>query len=79
MATRTETVYHHSCDLCGNERDQDELSHLWGPTPRHGQRPEIDICADCQHRPVSELLTWFARQQEPAPRTAATRRRRPQG
>ena len=73
MATKTETVYHHTCDLCGNERDQDELSHLWGPTPRHGQRPQIDICTDCQHKPVAEVIAWFARHE--APGSSSGRRR----
>lgn len=29
MATRTETIYHHSCDLCGEEKDEAELASVF--------------------------------------------------
>jgi NAD-dependent SIR2 family protein deacetylase len=64
VATRTETVYHFSCDLCGNERDERELAHLWGPDPKAGKRPQIDVCPSCQDRPVAEVLAWFREQEE---------------
>lgn len=31
MATKAETIYHHTCDLWGQERGDGELAHLWGP------------------------------------------------
>ncbi len=66
MATRTETVYHHTCDLCGKERLGEDLAHLWGPDPKAGKRPQVDICPGCQDRPVAEVLAWFREQQDAA-------------
>jgi hypothetical protein len=68
MATRTETIYHHICDLCGKEREEEHLARLWGPNPRAGQRPQIDTCPDCQLKPVSQVLVWFTQQAESGPR-----------
>lgn len=72
MATKTITTYEHSCDLCGAEHDEDELAHLYGePDTRPTQgpyrsHPRADICADCQSRPLSELLEYFARDRQPS-------------
>jgi hypothetical protein len=62
VATRAETIYHHTCDLCGRERAEDQLAYLWGPHPTAGKRPQIDICQECRRRPVAAVLAWFDRE-----------------
>jgi hypothetical protein len=62
VATRAETIYHHTCDLCGREWNEDELAHLWGPHVKAGQRPQIDICPECQRKPVAAALAWLDRE-----------------
>ncbi len=66
MATKAETIYHHICDLCGQERGEDELA----------QRPQIDICPECRRKPVSGVLAWFEQQTESS---SLRRRSQPQG
>src|SRR5262249_56976513 len=59
MAMRTETVTYHSCDLCGEDRDEADLTRLYGSGPKVGQRPQIDICTSCQARPVADVVEWL--------------------
>jgi hypothetical protein len=63
MATTSETTYTHTCDLCGKQKDQDELTQLYGkPDQSRGPvtiHPKIDICADCGTRPVADVIAWF--------------------
>jgi hypothetical protein len=65
MATRTETIYTHTCDLCGTERDKDELRHLSGDERAQDiynpGRARIDICGQCLSRPVSDVLEFLDR------------------
>jgi len=63
MAMRTETVTYHCCDLCGQDRDEAELTRLYGGGPKVGQRPQIDICESCQARPVAEVVEWLRSKQ----------------
>jgi hypothetical protein len=63
MAVRTETVQFHSCDLCGEDRDEADLIRLYGP-PQAGQRVQIDICQLCQQRPIAEIVEWMRRKRE---------------
>ena len=63
MAVRTETVTYHSCDLCGQDRDEAALARLYGGGPKVGQRPQIDICESCQARPVAEVVDWLRSRQ----------------
>lgn len=65
MATTSETIYTHTCDLCGAAHEKPELTKLYGP--EHGDRfppaavkPVIDICPDCHSRPVSDVLKFLA-------------------
>jgi hypothetical protein len=61
LATQTITTKHHSCDLCGQEHQENELAHLYGPGAfpnREGTR--IDICANCQTRPIAEVVALVA-------------------
>jgi hypothetical protein len=68
MATRTETVTYHSCDLCGQDHDEADLTRLYGP-PQAGRRPQIDICQTCQQRPIANVVEWIRKQgQATAPR-----------
>ena len=65
MATKTETIYHHTCDLCGAEKDEKDLRQLWGREARQpgiSRRPKADICTDCQGRPVSDVIEFLANQ-----------------
>jgi hypothetical protein len=57
MAVRTETVTCHSCDLCGQDRDEDDLTRLDGGA-KIGQRPQVDICNSCLARPIREVVDW---------------------
>jgi hypothetical protein len=63
MAVRTETVQHHSCDLCGQDYDEADLMRLYG-AQHAGQRAQIDICQACQQRPVAEVIEWIRRKQQ---------------
>lgn len=68
MAVRTEVVSFHSCDLCGEDRDEAELTRLYG-APQAGKRPQIDICLECQQRPIAEAVDWIrGKQQATEPR-----------
>lgn len=65
MATKTITSYEHTCDLCGAQHAQEELTKLYGPSRQRGvggtnHHDEADICTGCQAKPISELVTWFA-------------------
>jgi hypothetical protein len=62
MAMRTETVTYHSCDLCGEDRD-DDLTRLYGGGQKAGQRPQIDICRSCLARPIAEVVDWLCDKQ----------------
>jgi hypothetical protein len=62
MAVRTEVVSFHSCDLCEEDRNEADLTRLYG-APRAGKRPQIDICPECQQRPISEVVGWLRRKQ----------------
>ncbi len=63
MATRTETVTYHSCDLCGQDYDEADLTRLYGAQQAGGQRPQIDICQSCHARPVAEVVEWLRSKQ----------------
>jgi hypothetical protein len=62
MAVRTESVTLHSCDLCEQDRDEADLIRLYGPL-LHGKRAQIDVCQDCQQRPIANLVAWIERRQ----------------
>lgn len=77
MARAEHKNYIYSCDLCGCERDEDELVDLYGK-PEHAVNgrdhyPRADICPDCLARPIGELLDYFERTRKPSERP-----RRPQ-
>ena len=59
MAVRTETVEHHSCDLCEQDLDEADLIRLYGPLVS-GKRAQIDVCVGCQRRPIDELVAWIS-------------------
>jgi hypothetical protein len=63
VATRTETVQFHSCDLCGNDCDVAVLTRLYGPLER-GKRAQADICLACRERPIADLIAWIERRQQ---------------
>jgi hypothetical protein len=60
MATSKETIYTHTCDLCGSVRDEAELAHLWNGEQMSRNVRRADICPDCRSRPVSEVLGFLA-------------------
>jgi hypothetical protein len=69
MAVRTETVSYHSCDLCGEDRDEADLTRLYGSPQAAGKRAQVDICGTCQQRPIAEVVEWIRRKlEETAPR-----------
>jgi hypothetical protein len=68
MAVRTEAVRFHSCDLCEQDFNEDELTRPYGPQ-QSGMRVQIDICVDCQQRPAADVIDWIrSRQQATSPR-----------
>jgi NAD-dependent SIR2 family protein deacetylase len=77
MATRAETDLPPHVRSLRPGTDEDELAHLWGPTPRAGQRPQIDICPECQRKPVSEALAWFGQQMQSGGSQATLKASRP--
>ena len=62
MATRTESVTLHSCDLCEQDFDEADLIRLYGPLVS-GKRAQADVCRGCQQRPIADLVAWIARRQ----------------
>jgi len=77
MATTRKTVYTHTCDLCGEVQDEEDLRHLYGEVPsrqrgvafnRQSARPKADICDECQARPVSEVFAFLDGKAEGGPR-----------
>jgi hypothetical protein len=61
MATRTITTNEHSCDLCGQPREEHELAHLYGPPERAPYSgPRLDICGECRVRPIADILSLLA-------------------
>jgi hypothetical protein len=62
LATRTITTKQHNCDLCGGERQEDGLAHLYGaPAWPSREGPRVDICGECQARPVADVLALLAK------------------
>ena len=70
MATRTDTIEHRICDLCGQEMNGADLITLYRTDNKlsgaklaaaaklgsqRGQN-NVDICVGCRARPVSEVL-----------------------
>lgn len=45
----------YTCDMCGSARDEQNLVRVYGK-PEGTQIPSIDICADCQDRPIKDLV-----------------------
>ena len=61
MATRTITTHEHDCDLCGHPREARELAHLYGAPERSPYSgPRLDICEECQTRPIADVLVLLA-------------------
>ncbi len=70
MATKSDTIEHRICDLCGHEIDKDELITLYrtdnkiagarfAAAARLGSlagQNNVDICTECRKRPVSDVL-----------------------
>lgn len=68
MAKSSETIYTHTCDLCGEVKDQTELRQVWNGNPDLAHHPALadriraaDICGSCQAKPVSEVFAFFTR------------------
>ena len=70
MATTSETIYTHTCDLCGTKRERRGLRRLGLTDVEEGglilRKPEIssgvtcDVCSACTERPLSEVLDYLA-------------------
>jgi hypothetical protein len=70
MATKTETIEHRLCDLCGHETTRDEMVTLHrsdnkiaaaklAATSAMRSQPgqaHVDVCPNCQGRPVGEVV-----------------------
>lgn len=70
MATKTETIEHRLCDLCGHEATSDEIVTLYRSDSKLGAaklaamkamrseagQANVDVCPDCQERPVGEVV-----------------------
>lgn len=65
MATETKTITTHSCDLCGQVKDQDQLRRLYGEPGRvvggvlqePGQR--VDICESCADKSTHHVFAFI--------------------
>jgi hypothetical protein len=64
MATTHETIYTHTCDLCGTEKPEAELAHMFSAAPSFTQRvspKQVDVCADCAAtRPIADAVAFLA-------------------
>ena len=68
MATTSRTIYTHTCDLCGAEKERDELTRLVPIPISEGDGVEYwstaavgppgDVCVACQQRPITELIAF---------------------
>ncbi|MDR2985287.1 MAG: hypothetical protein LBV34_10645 [Nocardiopsaceae bacterium] len=66
MAVRTESIQVFSCDLCGQDSDEADLTRVYSAL-QAGKRLQVDVCPDCQKRPIADLVNWFTlRRQEVA-------------
>ena len=69
VATTSRTTYTHTCDLCGAEKARDDLTRLVPIPISEGDGVEFwstgavgppgDVCTACQHRPITELITFL--------------------
>jgi hypothetical protein len=66
MTTKTETIDHHICDLCGEEREKGQIDTLQGEPPANSMRAayampgkRCDICTHCQHEPIYKVLAFL--------------------
>jgi hypothetical protein len=61
MATTSQTTYTHTCDLCGQERDETELRQLYD-SQSFGNRvaKKADVCQVCTAKPVGDVLDFLS-------------------
>jgi hypothetical protein len=69
VATTSRTTYTHICDLCGAEKERDELTRLVPIPISEGDGVEYwstaavgppgDVCVACQQRPITELIAFL--------------------
>lgn len=62
MARTSRTVYTNTCDLCGAETAKEGLTRvydsIWG-------RGAVDVCRECESRPISDVLAKFRETENP--------------
>ena len=69
MGTRTQTTVVAYCDICNEDRDEAEMTRLYGPLVS-GKRAQCDVCKSCEQRPIGVLVEWLdKRQQQTTPRS----------
>jgi hypothetical protein len=62
MATKSETTYTHTCDLCGQVKDDYQLRHLYDkPSTMPSTMPKkVDICQDCSAtKEIDHVFAYF--------------------
>jgi len=57
MATKVTKTETHVCDMCGEERLKENLIKLSAGSPGSS----VDVCSDCQSRPISDLIAVAGR------------------
>ena len=69
MAIDRESTYFYVCDLCGEDREEEELSRLYNKDPDATTQRDrrgtvtVDICQapECRARPVSDVFEVLGR------------------
>jgi len=75
MATTSETTYTHTCDLCGEVHDKQDLRHLDAAQAStyimgKGTPPwRADICEKCLDKPIRDVMTLFEKRRQDDPDT----------
>jgi hypothetical protein len=67
MTTKTETIRHHICDLCGQERDGEEILTLnqrkeqesGGRVAYVIQSKTCDVCLSCLGEPIYKVQAFL--------------------
>lgn len=60
MSSKETATSAHFCDLCGEQREEDEPTSLYDkdqvPFPA-SRSMQADVCTECQKRPIADVLS----------------------
>jgi hypothetical protein len=71
MAKKTTETYVWTCDLCGTEREEEELRQVYGKPAMPGRKTvQADICGDCLNKPARAALDFLSAADKAADKAA---------